>query len=166
MSRKYLFWGLLIMLLAVLVYMMMQSRKMERQQAAAAIEVVKSAKTTPTRAYSPQDLEILDANMNLSPAGPVAPEREARTFAATHDLTIRDNGKVPYENILLDITYKGGDGKTLYTKTYMVADKAVMPGQSLSLSGIRIEGVPGGVKQSYIRIVYAEIASSVAVPGR
>jgi hypothetical protein len=141
--------------------MIMESREMEKQQAAAALEVVKSAKSTPTRAYSPQDLEIVDATMNLSPAGPAAPEREGPGFAATHDLTIRDNGKLPYENILLDITYIGGDGKTLYTKTYMVAGKVVMPGQTLALSGIRIEGVPGGVKQSYIRIVYAEIGSSV-----
>jgi hypothetical protein len=160
MSRKYLFWGLLVMLLAVLVYMIMQSRQIEKQQAAAAIEMVKSAKSTPTRAYSPQDLEIVDATMNLSPAGPSAAEGEGRTFAATHDLTIRNNGKVPYENILLDITYKGGDDKTLYTKTYMVSGKVVMPGQSLALSGIRIEGVPGGVKQSLIRIVYAEIVGS------
>jgi hypothetical protein len=158
MSRKYLFWGLLVMLLAVLVYMIMQSREMEKQQAAAAIGVVKSAQSTPTRAYSPQDLEIVDAAMDLSPAAPGA--QEGRSHAATHELTIRNNGKVPYENILLDITYRGGDGKTLYTKTYMVADKIVVPGQSVSLSGIRIEGVPGGVKQSSIRIVYAEIAGS------
>lgn len=153
MFRKALFWGLTLMLLAIIVSLAIRSRRNERKQAPEATEIVRESKPTPTRVVEPHDLVITESKMKL-----VGGEAKGqRTATGHHEIVVRNDGPLGYENLQLKITYLGRGDKVLESRSYAVA-KPVPPRQTESLGKIVIEDVPPGATNCSTRILFADLA--------
>jgi hypothetical protein len=135
MFRRSLFIGLTVMLAAVLVSLVIKGRQQEKKNAAAAaasrvIEVVKQYKPTPTRVIAPQDLVV-------EPSQPPV---------------VRNNGKIPYTNPELEITFSKGNTEVSTEKRKI--DKTIQPGETVPID---VPEMPGGTKASRIRVRSAEV---------
>jgi hypothetical protein len=131
MIRKSLFWGLTVVLVVALVGLILRGRRLEKQEAAQATEVVRQSRPSPTRVLAPQDLEIKGSTMQQSAGS-----------TALHEVEIHHNGSVPYNRIQLEFVYLDRAGKVLSTKTHSFNRADIKPGQTLTATDIRIDGVP------------------------
>jgi hypothetical protein len=156
MIRKYLFFGLLVALVSIIAWMVIQTRRADRQRAADAVEMVRSVKPTPTRAYAPQDLEVAESSMTLAP--PADPASQG--LQASHRVAVRNSGPLAYGKLMLSFSYTSETGEVLGEKRYLASGKTALPGETLTLDGILVEAVPRGTVRSSVRIVYAEIERS------
>jgi hypothetical protein len=147
MFRKYLFLGLMVMLGAVLVSLMIQGRRQEKRQAALrVVEVVKQYKPTATRIIAPRDLQTVSSN-NASP------------------LAIRNNGTVAYSNPEIEFEYLGKDDRVLDKQTVRI-EKAIPPGQEISVESAAPESIPEGTRRTVVKVRSAEIAPALPDAGQ
>jgi hypothetical protein len=155
MIRKYLFFGLMIMLVTVVAWLFIQTRRQEKQLAAEAAEVVRSAKATPTRVLAPRDIQILESSMEETAQAQGG--SAGSTTGVRHRITLRNTGKVTYGGILLTFTYTAPSGNEIYTKNYLVTGHRIQPGATESLDDILIPGIPREASGFTVRVAYAEI---------
>ncbi len=154
MIRKYLFLGLTGLLGAVVVWMVITTREMGKGAGRGPAEVTRVARPTPTKAFSPLDLELLECTVEYRAA-----EDPAQQQLAVHRLVIRNRGTVPYKNLLLDLSYLGGAGETVGERKVLVAGDGIAPGQILELDGLKIEAAPQRAAACTARIISAEIGA-------
>ncbi len=155
MIRKSLFWGLTLVLVVALINLIIRGRRLEKQQASQLVEVVQEAKPTPTRVLAPQDLEILQAAVRLE--GAMGGQTESQV--ARHEIEIHNKGTVPYGKVQLDFSYLDRSGKILATRTQAV-EQTILPGATLKIADLKIEGIPLSAVNSRIDILYADIGSA------
>lgn len=148
MIRKSLFWGLTLMLVAVLVWLVLQSRKEETKRTSAPVEIVKTAKLSPTRVVAPKDLEVAGSPVKLAGGRTKSADRTG--------VAIHNRGDVAYHNIMLKITCLGGDGKVLHTQTRVVGE-TLQPSQTLAVGEIATEAVPPGTARCTVTVLYADL---------
>jgi hypothetical protein len=144
MIRKSLFWGLTLVLIVALVNLIIRGRRLEKQQSEATVQ---QSKPSATRVLSPQDLEIVNSALPLNPGHPVL-----------RDLEIRNSGTVAYGSIQLRIACLDRSGKVLATKNHLIS-KLAMPGTTLKLSNLTIEGIPAETVILKLSISCADIES-------
>jgi|GEM_PF-1534269 len=164
MFRKYLFIGLLIMLGTIVVWMILQTRQQERLAAAAAVGLVKSVQTTPTRVFSPDDLEIVESAMDAPPAG--GAQATGPAVSAVHRITLRNGGSTTYVRLMLEFAYLGNDGRELETKRHLSGSIRLAPAQELTLGPIGVDGVPRAAVGCRPRIIWAEMERAAAGPAK
>ncbi len=157
MMRKYLFWGLTLVLVVALVNLIIRSRRLEQQQSSQVVEVVRQSKPTATRVLAPQDLVIVQSKTTL--------ERKAggKAQIARHEIEIHNNGSVPYGGIQLSIDYLDRGGKVLASRTNPIAS-TVLPGATVKLGDITTDDLPASTASAKVAIVYADIEHAPA-PG-
>ncbi len=154
MIRKSVFWGLTLVLIAVLVWLIIRARELESQQSLQPVEVVQESKPTATRVLAPQDLEIVQSQMELA----VESSGELTRAAALHNLLIRNNGATPYSYLQLKFTYSNRSGKVLATRSHGIGE-TIQPGALLDIQKITIDDVPSEAAQCAATIIYADIDS-------
>lgn len=163
MFRKYLFIGLMIMLGTIVVWMILQAREQEKLAAAAAAGLVKTVQTTPTRVFSPDDLELIASAMEAPPAGAAGATGPA--VSAVHRVTVRNAGSTTYTRLMLEFAYFGSDGRELETKRHLSGRIRLAPGQELALGPIGVDGVPRAAAGCKPRIVWSEMERAAAPEG-
>jgi hypothetical protein len=154
MIRKSLFWGLTLILVIALVNLIIRGRRLEKQQASRLAEVIQESKATSTRVLAPRDLEIVRSKMQL--------EEEVggriRSQTAWHEIEICNDGKIPYSGIQLSFDYLDSRGKLLATRTYSIV-QTILPGATLKLVDITVDGLPVSTANSHVVIAYADIGN-------
>jgi len=155
MTRRWLFGGLTIILIAVLIGLIIQGNKLEKQKANQPIEIIQESKPTPTRVLAPKDLELLQSKMRIDPG----PDQDNQINIARHDLEIRNGGTVPYEKIQLSFDYLDHNGKVLATHTSSI-EQTILPGSTLYFSDIEIDDVPLSAVDFKVLIVFADIGDA------
>jgi hypothetical protein len=154
MFRKSLFLGLTIMLVTVLVYLVVQGRRQEKQGSPSRpVEVVRESPPSLIRVIAPDDLGIIESEMELSHPG--AQARPAGV-TATHRIVVGDTGRSAYHGFVLKLSYIGPGGKVLETRMVPVAEM-LQPGQARSISGIKVENVPAGTIKCAAKIASADL---------
>jgi len=156
MIRKSLFWGLTLVLLAALVNLIIRGRRLEKHEAAQLVEVVQQSTPSPTRVLAPQDLEILRSEMRLETQS----GEEAQSRTDHHGFEIRNNGKVAYRGMRLSLEYLDSGGKVLVTRAQTLAQPLV-PGATLKLDDIRVEGLPVSTASCRAAVSYADIRAEL-----
>jgi hypothetical protein len=152
MIRKSLFWGLTLVLVVALINLIIRSRRLEKQQAQQRVEVVRESKATPTRVFSPQDLQIIKAGMQLEKRS-----GKEKTTAARHELEIRNSGNVVYSDIQLEFDYVSSKGKVLATRMQLIPQE-ILPGATLNIPDVQVTDVPASAADSKVVIISADLA--------
>jgi hypothetical protein len=153
MIRRSLFWGLTLVLAAALVSLIVRGRRLEKEQAQQMVEVVRESKATPTRVFAPQDLQIVQARMQLEKD----PGGKGRIRTAQHEIEIRNNGSVPYSDIQLEFDYVSHTGKELATRMHLIPQR-ILPGATLSTTDILVTEIPASTADSKAVIISANLA--------
>jgi hypothetical protein len=154
MIRKYVFWGLTLLLVVALANFVFRSRRIEKQEAGKPVELIQESDSTPTRVLGPKDLEIVNSKMRLEKLA----DGDKTSLCAWHEIEIRNKEKTAYGKIQLSIDYMDRRGKVLATKPYSAGK--IMPGDVLRLADVKIEGLPVQITNCRIALVYAEIESA------
>lgn len=160
MVRRSLFLGLTGMLVVVLVYLVVQGRKEDRrqQQNPHPTEVIRESRPSLTRVIAPQELQIADSRMELSPAGSASPG--ASGLIDRHVIVIRNEGQTPFRGFRIRVTYLGRGEKILGTHTQEIRE-AIQPGETYS-GNMVIEDIPAGTAKSEVKILSADMESPAA----
>ena len=159
MFRKSIFWGLTMMLATVLIWLVVQARKQEAKTATAPAEIVRSAKSSPTRVIAPKDLDAGESQVEFASMVSGAPKSGGRS-ALLH-IVIRNRGAVPYHNVMLKLTWVGASGKAIDSQTHMVRD-TIEPGQTLTDGDVALEDVPNGSVKCTIVILHSDLGQAQA----
>jgi hypothetical protein len=161
MFRKSIFWGLTLMLGTLLIWLVVRARKQEAQIAAAPapVEIVRSAKTSPTRVIAPRDLDAGESQVEFASMVSGAPKSGGR--GALLHVVIRNRGAVPYHNVILKLTWVGASGKAIDSQTHLVPD-TIEPGQTLNEGDVALEGVPKGSVKCTIAILRSDMGKAQA----
>ena len=152
MIRKSLFWGLTLVLAVALMSLIIRGHRLEKEQARQMVEVVRESKASPTRVFAPQDLQIIQASMQLEKDS----GNKENGRAVRHKIEIRNSGNVPYANILLRLYYVSRSGKELATTTYLVSQR-ILPGATLSTEAL-VADIPASTVDSRVAIISADLA--------
>ena len=156
MLRRYLFWGLTLVLVVALTNLIIRGCRLEKEQARQHVETVEEAKPTFTRVQKPQDLKIVQSKMEL--------EKKTDTGkplnTARHEIEIHNGGNVPYKEIQIRFVYLSRTGNKLETRTHSI-DQSILPGTTLKLASFRVDGIPSSVTNLQATIICADIAPSI-----
>jgi hypothetical protein len=153
MFRKSIFLGLMLMLGTVLVWLILKARK-EAQTPGTPVEIVRTAKSSPTRVIGPQDLDVAESRMEIPPAGRGQTKTAERSSHAY--VVIRNHGTVAYHDFMLKLTCLGSNGKVIDTQTRLVPG-TIQPGQTLTVDDIAIDNLPEGTVRCHISILYSDL---------
>ena len=153
MARKYLFWGLTLVLVAVLVFLIVQGRRLEKQNAGRQGEIIQNSVPTATRAFSPKDIQILQSDMKLEENA----DESGKFKIAEHGIELHNSGSVSYGKIELRFDYLDRSRKVLAGRRYSVI-QTISPGSTLELA-VRIDDVPLQTADFRVAVLYADIAS-------
>jgi hypothetical protein len=148
--RKWLFWGLTLVLVVALINLIIRGRRLEKQQAGQHAELVQESKATATRVLMPKDLEIVRTQMQLE-------EKTDGGKPASHEIEIRNNGKVAYSRFQLSFVYLDRTGRVLATRTRTI-EKTMLPDAVLKLGDITFDGLPDSTAKCEVSVTYADIA--------
>jgi hypothetical protein len=159
MFRKSLFLGLTLMLGVVLVWLILRARKEEARAVAAPAEIVRKAKSSPTRALWPGDLDASQSRAQLGAARKNAEGKGART--ARLDLVVRNTGATAYSDPALRLEWIGAGGATVGAETRVVPG-TIQPGQALTVGGIVVGGVPEDAVRCNVSVLHADLAAGSA----
>jgi hypothetical protein len=161
MFRRSIFWGLTLMLGTLLVWLVVRARKQEAQIAMvpAPTEIVRSAKSSPTRVIAPKDLDAGESQVEFASMVSGAPKSGGRS-ALLH-VVIRNRGAVPYRNVMLKLTWVGTSGKAIDSQTHLVPG-TIEPGQTLNDGEVALEGVPSGSVKCTIAILHSDLGQAQA----
>jgi hypothetical protein len=150
--RKYLFWGLTIVLIVALANLMIRSYRLDKKKAQQMVETVEEAKPSSTRVLNPQDLKIVQSKMELQPA----PGKDKESVAARHEVEIGNSGNVTYKDVQIRFVYLSAKGEQLGDKTQLI-EKSVPAGTMLKLADISIGDVPASAVGLETTILCADI---------
>ncbi len=153
MMRKYLFWGLTLVLVAAMIILIIRGRNLEKQEMNQVVEIIKESKSSATRVWAPRDIKIVQAKMQLVQAA-----GKVNLISAKNEIEIRNNGKTTYSGIQLSLAYLDGKAKVLTTRLHAV-EQTIPPGADLKLSDIKMEDLPASVTDCRASITYAEIVA-------
>jgi hypothetical protein len=148
--RKYLFYGLTLVLLSALIYLVIQGRRLEKEEMRQGNVKVQKYKSTPIRVLFPQDLKILNASMTLEPAN--AP---GELPVARHNFEIYNAGTVSYCEIQLRLDYLNAHGEVIASMPYDIKD-AIPPGGTLVSNDVLIQKIPDVAVECRPSIVYGD----------
>jgi len=157
MFRKSIFWGLTMMLATLLIWLVVRARKQEAQVAKAPAEIVRSAKSSPTRVIAPKDLDAGESQVEF--ASMVSGASKSSGRGALLHVVIRNRGAVPYHNVMLKLTWVGTSGKVLDTQNHLVPE-TIGPGQTLDAGDVALEGVPNGSVKCTIAILHSDLGQA------
>jgi hypothetical protein len=155
MLRKYLFWGLTLLLIVALTNIIIRGCRLEKEQTKKLVETVEEAKPTATRVLNPQDLKIVQSKLVLE----TRDEGGKQSHTARHEIEIYNGGNVSYMKIQLRLDYLNRSGKKIETRTHAIV-QTISPGATLKLPSIAIDNVPSSAADLQTTIVYADIATS------
>jgi hypothetical protein len=147
--RRLLFLGLTLALGSVLVSLVVQSRRRQGQRTAPAA-AVRTAQPTPTRVVRPEDLEIVESSTGFGPGGSMG------VVVARHRLVIRNNGRVAYRDLVLELAYVGRSGESVDARRRTV-EGPLAPGGVLTLDDLVESGVPARARAARFTIATADI---------
>ncbi|MBN2320204.1 MAG: hypothetical protein JXR49_14060 [Acidobacteria bacterium] len=150
--RKYLFYGLTIVLISAFIFLAVQGRRMEKERLQQGSEIVQQYAPTPTRVLAPYDLEILKASMIL----PQGSEKTGRQGTVRHRIEIRNSGTVSYCEIQLNLSYLDAGGTVILTIPHNIKER-IRPGGTLLSPDISIDNIPAEAIDCRPKIVYADI---------
>jgi hypothetical protein len=153
MFRKSIFLGLMLMLGTMLVWLILKARK-EAQAPGAPVEIVRTAKSSPTRVIIPQDLDAAESRVEIPPAGRGQTKIAERSSHA--HVVIRNHGTVAYHDFMLKLTCLGSNGKVIDTQTRLVPG-TIQPGETLTADDIAIDNLPEGTVRCRISVLYADL---------
>ena len=142
--RKYLFYGLTIILASVFLFLAVQGRRMEKEQMQQGSEVVQNYAPTPTRVLVPVDLEILTASMT----------REQGTVR--HRIEIKNSGRVSYSEIQLNLDYLDAGESVCVSIMHNIKER-ISPGDTLLWTDIPADNIPDEATDYRATIIYADI---------
>ncbi|MBN2242171.1 MAG: hypothetical protein JW793_05735 [Acidobacteria bacterium] len=142
--RKYLFYGLTIVLASFFIFLAVQGRRIEKEQLRQGAGIVQNYKPTPTRVLAPGDLEIISFSM-------APPQRAGR-----HEMEIRNSGDVSYCEIRLSLSCFDASGNAILELPFSIKD-AIPPGETLLAADIPMKDIPAGAADCRPGIVYADI---------
>lgn len=148
--RKYLFYGLTLVLASALVFLVIQGRRLEKEQMRQGNENIQKFKSTPIRVLSPQDLKILNATMTLEPAN-VSGELPV----ARHNIEIYNAGTVSYCDIQLRLDYLDANGEVIASIPYGIKD-SIPPGDTLVSNDVWMQKIPDATVECRPSIVYGD----------
>jgi len=149
--RKYLFYGLTLILATVFVFLTIQGRRMEKERMQKGTENVQKFDPTPIRVLAPEDIEITAASMILKPGS----EAE-KLLVARHNIEIRNTGHVSYCAIQLKLDYVDAAGKVIASLPHTIK-RSILPGERLPLSELIMENIPAEAIDCRPSIIYADI---------
>lgn len=144
--RRYLFWGLTLMLAAVLASLVMQSRRRETARAKGSPEIVRVAPATPTRLVRPADLELVDPRVELA----------AGARVAEYTAAVLNKGTVPYRDPMLELTCTDRAGRVVESRRHKL-DGVMLPGKALAAERVREESLPAAAARCTVAVLWAEI---------
>jgi len=153
MIRKWLFWGLTLVLLTTLVLLVIRGRQLESEQAHQLTEVVQVSKPTATRLLAPQDLVIVRSEVRWEDA-----TADGATRSARHRFLFRNDGKIAYSRIGLALAYVNRNGKVLLRKGFSI-DQLIAPGSVLETGDVLTENVPGEAVDCRVTVAYCDMAA-------
>ena len=155
MIRRSLFFGLTLVLMLGFIVLVIRSCRQEAEPASGPGEMIEKSESTAVRALKPADLEIVRSKTVL--------ERNAGTtkpsFSARHEIEICNRGSVPYKEIRLNFVYLSRTGKVLETRTHSIG-QTILPGATLKLADIRMDGFSESAAESRVSIVCADIGNT------
>jgi len=137
------------------IFLTLRGCRKEEEPAGLPEETVEKSEATAARALKPTDLEIVRSKMVL--------ERNAGTarasFSARHEIEIFNRGNVPYKEMRLNFIYLSRTGKVLGTRAHSIG-QTILPGATLKLPDIRMDGFSESAAESRVSIVYADIGNA------
>jgi hypothetical protein len=157
--RRSLFLGLTILLGAVLVWLVVNSRKEEARIASVPGEIVRTAKSSPTRALLPKDLDPSGSRADLRAREKAGRGNKSRI--AHLDLVVRNLGSSPYSDPAVRLEWINSRGAPVGAET-KVLPGVVRPGQAISVSGVVVEAVPEQAVRCNISILHADVVPAAA----
>lgn len=152
--RKYLFYGLTIILVFAFIFLAVQGRRMEKEQMEQGSEIVQNYTPTPTRVLAPHDLEILTVSMVREQGN----DETGPQGVVNHRIEIQNSGNVSYGEIQLDLIYYDAGGKEISTIPHNIKEQ-IRPGGTLLSVDIILHNIPAEAIDCRATIVYADIAS-------
>ncbi len=150
--RKYLFYGLTLVLASVFIFLAIRGRRVEKERMRQGSEIVQNYTPSPTRILSPVDLEILTASMVREQGNTTA----ALPGTILHRIEIQNKGRVPYGEIQIRLNYIDSGGTVVLSRFHNIIER-IGPGNTLRLTGIREDNIPDEVNDCLLKIVYADI---------
>jgi hypothetical protein len=137
------------------IVLAMRSCRQEEEPAGLPEETVQKSEATAVRALKPTDLEIVRSKMVLETnAGTAKP-----SFSARHEIEIFNRGNVPYKEMRLNFVYLSRTGRVLETRTHSIG-QTIVPGATLKLTDIRVDGFSELAAESKVSIVYADMGNA------
>jgi hypothetical protein len=155
MMRKSLLFALTLVLMLGFIFLTVRGCRHEEEPASLPVETTEKSEATAARALKPADLEIVRSKTVW--------ERNANatkpSFSARHEIEISNRGSVPYKEMRLNFVYLSRTGKILETRTHSIG-QTILPGATLKLTDIRIDGFSESAAESKVTIVYADIVNA------
>lgn len=158
MFRKWIFFGLMILLGTVLAWMIIESRRLESRAMQSPPEVVQKARPSPTRVIDPEDLEIVASRTQFFNTQP-----NDGTESARQSIEISNRGQSAYHDTMVAISCSAGGGKVLASSNHLVPG-TIEPGQTVTADAILIRDVPDLAVRCTARILYSDLGPAPAAP--
>ena len=154
MFRRQIFYGITLILIIVVVFLLMRGRSAEKeQQTAQNVKMTEVASATPSRvrAILPRDLEIVSAEVSWT-----RDSGEKDTVTASHNISIRNTGGAFFVSLWIRMEYIDEKGRPVEIRTHEVKE-SVLPGETLSISDIIIDGLPAAALDFHTTILSADL---------
>jgi hypothetical protein len=105
---------------------------------------------------SVSDIEVVDWGSAVIMPGLVNAHTHLELTIAHNQIEMRNNGKLPYKEIQLRISYFDNAGKILAVRTHSIAG-TIVPGSTLKFADIGIDNIPESTTGFRISIACADI---------
>ncbi|MEJ2246653.1 MAG: hypothetical protein P8Y80_11350 [Acidobacteriota bacterium] len=148
--RKYLFYGLTLVLTSALVLLVIQGRRLEKEQMRQGDGNIQKFTSTPIRVLSPQDLNILNSSMTLEPAN-----ISGELSVARHNIEIYNAGTVSYCEIQLRLDYLDANGEVIASIPYGIK-YSIPPGDTFVSKDVLMPKIPDATVECRPSIVYGD----------
>ena len=154
MSRKPLLLSLIVLVALAVAWVVLSSQKPPSPSTRALPPSpppqtsVRQSESTLTRVLSPRDLEIVESTPTLNA------EREG--VMARHKVVIRNNGKVSYKNISLELSYFDKTARIVATRTYVIS-ALLRVGETATLPAIEMPNLPQNITSSKTIVLHADL---------
>lgn len=150
--RKYLFYGLTIVLASVFIFLAIQGHRVEKERMQQGSEIVQQYTPTPIRVLAPSDLEIPAATM-IREAGN---DNTGQQGAVRHRIEIQNSGLVSYCEIQLNLDYLDAGARVLVSMHHTIKER-IPPGNTILSIDIPADKIPAEATDCRPEIIYADI---------
>ena len=151
--RKYLFYGLTIVLASVFIFLAIQGRRLEKERKKQGSEIVQQYTPTPIRVLDPSDLEILAASMIREPGN----DNTGQQGVVRHRIEIQNSGHVSYSEIQLELDYLDAGARVLVVSMQRTIKERIPPGNTVLAIDIPADKIPADSSDCRPKIIYADI---------